>query len=112
MEAGELYGTVMLSLSILLLGVFLLDRLWRRGGILLPAKERGFLDRGGMELQLFLGAFLLFFLLNNHKFVFYNNYLYDEHFFIISKFFNLSHLIYVLLSYMLLSHIFCLLVLF
>lgn len=76
MEAGELYGTVMLSLSILLLGVFLLDRLWRRGGILLPAKERGFLDRGGMELLLFLGAFLLFFLLNNHKFVFYNNYSY------------------------------------
>ena len=66
MEAGELYGTIMLSLSILLLGVFLLDRLWRRGGILLPAKERGFLDRGGMELLLFLGAFLLFFLLNNH----------------------------------------------
>lgn len=76
MEAGELYGTIMLSLSILLLGVFLLDRLWRRGGILLPAKERGFLDRGGMELLLFLGAFLLFFLLNNHKFVFYNNYSY------------------------------------
>ena len=49
MEAGELYGTVMLSLSILLLGVFLLDRLWRRQAgtrgkvhICMPAEGYGF----------------------------------------------------------------------
>lgn len=72
------YGYIMLGVFLLLCGIYLLDLAWRRKEIrlILGEKTSSFLDRGGMELLLFLGSFVVFFLLNNHQYVYYNNYSY------------------------------------
>lgn len=66
------FGT-MGALALFLVALFCLDRRWVRGTTpetLWPRGERT------VELLLFAASFLILFVLNNHKFVFYNNYSY------------------------------------
>jgi len=73
METGFGYLGTMGAIALGLLALVCLDRLYGRLGTPAPAWPRG---EGTVELGLFLLSFLVLFLLNNHRFVFYNNYSY------------------------------------
>jgi len=73
MKSDYGYFGIMGALFLFLLALFCLDRLLcRRTKPELPWPKR----EGAVGLVLFLGSFLVLFLLNDHKFVFYNNYSY------------------------------------
>ena len=71
-QAFGYFGT-MGAIALFLLALFCLDRLWRRR----PATSRIWpKGEGPVGLLLFLASFLVLYLLNDHSFVFYNNYSY------------------------------------
>ena len=73
MEANFGYFGTMGAIALALLALFCLDRLCcRREPPERPLPRR----EGTMELMLFLLSFLVLFLLNDHRFVYYNNYSY------------------------------------
>ena len=73
MEASFGYFGIMGAIAMALLALFCLDRLYcRREPPERPLPRR----EGAMELLLFLLSFLVLFLLNDHRFVYYNNYSY------------------------------------
>ena len=67
------YLGTMGGLFLFLIALFWLDRLWCRRE---PSAERPAVGEGAVEVLLFLMSFLVLFLLNDHKYVFYNNYSY------------------------------------
>ena len=73
MRPDQSYFGTMGAIALFLLVLFCLDRaLCRRSGSRQPWPRR----EGAVEALLFFSSFLVLFLLNNHKFVFYNNYSY------------------------------------
>ncbi len=82
MEPQFGYFGTMGALGLFLLALFCLDRVYcrRKEALEIGAEEAPTPPRSGGEwavgLLLFAGSFLVLFLLNNHEFVFYNNYSY------------------------------------
>ena len=73
MEATFGYFGIMGAIGLFLLALFCLDRLCLRRA----APEKAWPEKEGFTgCLLFLGSFLVLFLLNDHRFVFYNNYSY------------------------------------
>ena len=73
MEPNYGYLGTMSALFLFLIALFWLDRLWCRRE---AAEDRWPMGEGAVGLILFLLSFLVLFLLNDHRYVFYNNYSY------------------------------------